>query len=492
MVYGLGTILPRFLNYLLTPFLTYGFTTAQFGINSELYAYISFLNVIFTYGMETAFFNFYSRENDKQRVYSTALISVLITTVTLTLILLPFAGEIAESRSTPNASYLPGFIVWCILIIASDAMMAIPFAKLRAENKAIRFSMLKLLNVIINFSLTIFFIRTCRLSYEAGEDSFFALIYDPDIGIGYAFLANLIANGVTLLFLSRLIIKHSWILDRSLWKRMLSYAWPLLIVGLAGMVNETLDRIILKYLVKDEVAAQNAVGIYGACYKIAILMTIFIQAFRFAAEPFFFSRAKEADSKQSYALVMKYFVIFCLFIFLGTLLNLDWIKFFIGENFRSGLKVVPILLLANLCLGVVYNLSIWFKLSGQTRFGAVISLAGAAITIIINFIFVPEYSYVACAWATLAAYGGMMVISYFLGQKYFPIKYNLRALLFYLIIALLLYSVSITFRSIDNVALKLTLNNLLILLFGIIIYRFEINVIKKVKANVPASGKSDQ
>jgi O-antigen/teichoic acid export membrane protein len=482
-VYGLGTILPRFLNYLLTPFLTYGFSTAQFGINSELYAYISFLNVLFTYGMETAFFNFYTKEEDKRKVYTTALMSLLITTGVLTLIFLPFSGEIAINRTTPNAVYLPSFIVWCILIIATDAIMAIPFARLRAENKAIRFSLYKLLNVVINFSLTIFFIVYCRKAHESGEKTFMAFIYNPAIGIGYAFLANLIANIVTVICLTKQIFDQDWKIDKQLWARMLGYAWPLLIVGLAGMINETLDRIILKYLIKDGAEAQEAQGIYGACYKIAILMTIFIQAFRFAAEPFFFGRRKETDSKQSYALVMKYFVIFCLFIFLATVLNLSWIQYFIGKNFRVGLKVVPVLLLANLCLGVVYNLSIWFKLSGQTRFGAIIAIAGALITIVVNLMFVPKYSYVACAWATLAAYAGMMVISYMLGKRYYPISYNLRALTVYVMLALALYFLSFFFRNMENHTLRLLLNNLFIVVFVFIVYKLEINNLKKVKAN---------
>ena len=484
LVYGVGTILPRFLNYLLTPFLTYGFTAAQFGINSELYAYISFLNVLFTYGMETAFFNFYTKEEDKHKVYGTALMSLLVSTLVLTVVVLPFTGEIAVSRSAPNAVYLPQFITWCVFIIATDALMAIPFARLRAENKAIRFSLLKLLNVALNFGLTLFFVITCRDAHEAGENSFFAFLYDPAIGIGYAFLANLIANVVTLLFLSRLYFDKSWKVDTALWKRMLTYAWPLLIVGLAGMINETLDRILLKYLMTDQAEAQEAQGIYGACYKIAILMTIFIQAYRFAAEPFFFGRRKDADSRNTYALVMKYFVIFCLFIFLSTVLNLDWIKYFIGEDFRSGLKVVPVLLLANLCLGVVYNQSIWYKLSGQTRFGAIIAISGAIITVAVNFIYVPRYSYVACAWATLAAYAGMMIISYFLGRKYYPISYNLRAMSVYVVIALLLYASSFVYASITSSAVRLVINNLLILLFVFVVYKLEISTIKKIKGNV--------
>jgi O-antigen/teichoic acid export membrane protein len=271
---------------------------------------------------------------------------------------------------------------------------------------------------------------------------------------------------------------------------MLKYTWPLVILGFAGMINETLDRLILKQLMVNKAEAQVAQGIYGACYKIAILMTIFVQAFRFAAEPFFFGKAKEKDSKKTYAIVMKYFVIFCLLLFLGTLMNLDWIKHLIAANYWSGLKVVPILLLANLCLGVMYNLSIWYKLSGKTKFGAIISVSGAAITILINVLFVPAYSYVACAWATLAAYGGMMCLSYFLGQKYFPIKYNIRAMFVYLFITLGLYLLSRTYSNMESTFVKVVLNNLLIALFVWIIYKLEINNLKKLQTNVNTHDQS--
>lgn len=484
VIYGMGTILPRFLNYLLTPLLTYGFTAAEYGINSELYAYISFLNVIFTYGMETTFFNFNSRLDNKQEVYNTAFSSLILSSVLFSLLLIAFSSTIANTLSTPNMVYNKQFIVWSILIIASDAIMVIPYAKLRADNKALNFSVLKLLNVVFNVGLTIFFLKVCKSAYDNCEETFFATLYNPEIGIGYAFLANLLANLLSLIFFSKQFISVSFKLNTELLKEMLTYAWPLIILGLAGMINETLDRIILKKLMVDKAEAQVAQGIYGACYKIAILMTIFIQAFRYAAEPFFFSKAKEKNSKTTYALVMKYFIIFCLLLFLVTVLNMEWIQYFIGENFRSGLKVVPILLLANLCLGVVYNLSVWYKLSGQTKFGAIIAISGAVITLVVNILFVPTFSYVACAWATLAAYAGMMIVSYFLGQKYFPIKYNIRALGVYSIITFLIYWISGFFISINSTTLKLILNNLLILIFVWIVYKLEFNTLKKLNTNV--------
>ena len=484
VVYGLGTILPRFLNYFLVPILTRAFLPAEYGINGELYSIISFLNVIFTYGMETTFFNFNSKLENKADVYNTALLSLLSTSLVFSLILITLSSTIAAELSTPNATYSSQFIIWCVLIIASDAVMSIPFAKLRSENKALKFSFLKLFNVAVNFGLTVFFISFCKVAYDNQDGSFLAEIYNPEIGIGYCFLANLIANLLTLVLLSKQILSVRFNLNTELLKEMLKYTWPLIILGLAGMINEVLDRIILKQLMPNKAEAQVAQGVYSACYKIAILITIFIQAFRFAAEPFFFGKAKEKDSKGTYAFVMKYFVIFCLFLFLATLLNLDWIKYIIDKPYWGGLKVVPILLLANVCLGVVYNLSIWYKLSGQTKYGAYISITGAVITIVINVIFVPEYSYVACAWATLAAYGSMMVLSYLWGQKNFPIKYNVKAMTVYTAITIFLYLLSLTYSGMENTVAKIILNNLLIGIFVWMIYKLEINNLKKLSSNV--------
>jgi O-antigen/teichoic acid export membrane protein len=331
----------------------------------------------------------------------------------------------------------------------------------------------------------------CKPAYDNNEHNFYSVIYRPEVGIGYVFLANLIANLVSLVLLSPQLMKVRFSLNRALLTEMLVYSWPLVILGLAGTVNDTMDRILIKELMPDKSEAQNAQGIYGACYKVAMLMTIFTQAFRFASEPFFFSRAKEKNSRQTYALVMKYFVIFCLFIFLGTVLNLSWLQYIVDKEYRVGLRVVPVLLLAYLCYGVIVNLSIWFKLSGRTKFGAVISLFGAVITLTLNFIFVPRYSYIACAWATLAAYSGMMFLSYFLGQKYFPISYNLRAISVYSVIAFSFYGMSFLYND-APVGLQLILNNLLILLFAWIIYKLEFKNLKKLNSNANPESKGDQ
>lgn len=480
-IYGLSTILPRVLNYALVPLFTYKFTNpADFGINTEIYAYISFLNVILTYGMETAFFNFVNRREDKGVVYSTSLISLLSTSVLFILLGYFSSGMIADKL---GYSRNVNFIQWMVLIIATDAIMAIPFARLRAEQRPVQFAMIKTANILINIGITIFFIHFCKSAYEhdliSGTNSTLGKLYDPQIGIGYAFLANLIANIASLLLLGKQFVGFSYTFDKALWFEMLKYALPLLIVGLAGMINETFDRIILKKLLPADVG-MYALGVYGACYKISILMTIFRQAFQYAAEPFFFSHAKQEDSRKLNALVMKYFVITCSFLFLATMLNLSWIKYFVNKNYWEGLDVVPILLLANLFLGVYYNLSVWYKLTGQTKFGALMTIIGAVITLVINFAFIPMFSYMASAWATFASYGTMMVLSYYLCQKYYPTKYNVRSFIFFFGFALAFYFISLLWKGrLPNVYIELALNNALVLIYCWLFIKFELPNLKR-------------
>ncbi len=488
LVYGLGTILPRFLNYLLTPLLTYIFQKpVEYGVNSEIYAYIAFLNVIFTYGMETAFFNFSSKHENKMAVYNTALSSILISSCCFSLLLFLFSKPIADWLNYPDKL---NYIYWTILIIATDAIMAIPFARLRLSNKATQFALIKSGNVFVNISLHVFFFVFCKNAYENNENNMLASFYNPQIGIGYSFLSNLLANLFSLLLLAPQFKDFRISINYELLKKMLGYAWPLLILGLAGMVNETFDRIILKKLLPPDVG-QHAQGVYGACYKIAILMTVFIQAFRYAAEPFFFNQAKEKDSKKVYAFVMKVFVIFCSFLFLATMMNLPWLKYFVSAPYWEGLSVVPVLLIANLFLGVYFNLSIWYKLTGQTKYGAIITIIGAVITLIINFAFVPVYGYHASAWATLAAYGSMVIISYILGQKHYPVKYNIRAISFFFALALTLYFFSYLWQGLENKYLRLILNNLLVALFAFLFYKLDFSNLKKFKQQTGDNSQSN-
>jgi O-antigen/teichoic acid export membrane protein len=478
VIYGLGSIGPRMINYLFQLALSYIYTVpSDLASNTLFYSYISFVNIIFTYGMETAFFNFSSKTDEKDRVYSTALISLFSTTFILSLILCLSSQSLAELAKYPlNRNY----VIWSVMIVATDTIMALPFARLRLNNNAKKFAILKILNVIVYLAVSIFYMVVCKNAYENNKNNFLASCYDPVVGVGYAFLAQIIANFVSMLFLAKEFTGFTYVFDKELWKQLLKYGSPLLILGLAGMINETFDRIVLEYLLPETVA-KTELGIYGVCYKIAILMTIFIQAFKYAAEPFFFNQAKEKNSKTLNAIIMKYFVIFCSFLFLGTMMNIDVIKLAISEEYRVGLGVAPILLIANLFLGVYFNLSIWYKLTGQTKFGAGVTIVGAVITLTINFMFIPKYSYMACAWATLAAYGSMMIISYFVGQKYYPIKYNLRSMFVFFFVALGFYFISLTYSSMNSVILRLILNNLFVLLFVWLFYKLEFSNLKNVK-----------
>lgn len=478
VVYGLGSVLPRVITFLYSFVLTYIFKSPQeLSANTEFYAYISFINILFTYGMETAFFHFSSKTENKTSVYSTALISIFFSSIGLSLLFILFSGSIAGAIKEPDHV---NYIIWCVLIVATDAMMAIPFARLRLTNQAKKFAGLKLLNVMLFILINIFYFNICKPAYFKGEDSFFAACYNPQIGVGYTFLAGLIANIISLIVLAKEFLGIKFEFDKDLWKKMFSYAWPLLILGFAGMINETFDRFILKYLLPEDIA-RHELGVYGACYRIAMLMTIFTTAFKYAAEPFFFSNAQSKNSKKINALVMKYYVLFCLFLFLGTMMNLPWLKMVVSEEYRSGLAVVPILLLANLSVGVYWNLSIWFKLTGQTKFGAIITIMGAAITLVINFAFIPKFGYMACAWATLASYGTMMVISYVLGQKYYPIKYNLRSMMVFTVLALGFYVISTLYSDMENTLVKLIFNNMFLALFAWIFYKLEFENLKNLK-----------
>ena len=398
-IYGLSSIVGRFLNYLLVPLHTNIFTQpGQYGVVTEIYAYISFLMIIYTYGMETSFFHFSEKDkaNDK-KVFGTGMMALLFSTLFFSGSVILFSGSLAEVLDYEKH---PEYIIWMAMILGFDALTALPFARLRQQSKAKRFAFLKLLNIFINIFFNILFFIILPVWYRQ-EDALLngltKLIYNPDIGVGYVFIANLLASAVTVLLMLPEMKFSRTDYDRALMKRMILYSLPLLVAGLAGMVNETLDRIMVKYLIDGPGNAMKQLGIYGACYKLSILMTLFIQAFRYAAEPFFFAQFKTGDARKVYALVMKYFVITCSIIFLAIMMYIDIVKYFIGKNYWPGLKVVPILLLANLCLGVFFNLSMWYKLTGKTIYGAWFAIFGAVITITFNFILIPELGYMGAA-----------------------------------------------------------------------------------------------
>lgn len=467
-IYGLSTIVGRLLNYLLVPLLTHVFNPEQFGVITEFYAYISILIIILTYGTETTLFNYSRNSENKEKVYSTLLGSLAITTLLFFALIIIFLHPISNLLNYPNNS---NYILYVAGIIGLDAFTALPFAKLREQNKAFKFAIFKLINIGVYIILTLYFLWICPIVIKNPDSFLFSLVnttYVSGNGLSYVFIANLIASVVTLFLLLPSIFKIKFEFDTQLWKTMIRYSYPLLLAGLAGMANETLDRILLKYLLPQNISMQQ-VGIYGACYKISILMTIFTQTYRYAAEPFFFSHAKNKNSKALYAKTMLYFVIICSVIFLGTMLNMQWIKYFVGKDFWVGLQVVPILLLANLFLGIFFNLSIWYKLADKTRFGAYLTFFGAIITITLNLILIPFLGYVGSAWATLVCYVSMTILSFIVGQKYFPIPYQVGKILFYLLLSVALF-ISAKFLITNSDTHSLIANNLILLFFVAFIY----------------------
>lgn len=438
-IYGIPSIAGRFLNYLLTYLYTRVFTTGEFGVNSEFYAYSGFFTVLLAFGLETGFFRFRQKSNQPEKVFSTALNFLLFTSGVFLGLLYLFSQPLADALHYGNhVEYLQ----WFGWILALDAACALPFAKLRAENKPLQFAGIKLVEILINIGFNVFFLVICRYAYLNNSNSFLASLYSPEIGVGYVFIANLAASAVKAALLLPHFRSMAGGIDKHLLREMLRYSLPMVVIGFAGVINEMLDRTLLKYLLPYDMNTNlQQLGIYSACYKLSILMSLFVQAFRFAAEPFFFAQAAKDNAKKMYADVLKYFTIFCVLVFLGVMLYLDYVQLFIGKDFREGLHVVPILLLANMFLGIYVNLSIWYKLTDRTMTGAWVSVAGALITILLNVIFIPKYGYTASAWATLVCYGFMAAVSYLLGQKYYPVKYEIGRILVYMALGIALWVV---------------------------------------------------
>lgn len=436
--YGLSSIAARLINYLLTPYLTYKLSIEIYGEQSLIYSFIPFMNVVFTYGMETAFFRF-SNNKDQQEVYNTTSISLIISTLFLSTLLILFRTPIAMALQI-DAN--PEYIILAAAIIGIDALCGIPFAKLRQENKPLKFAFIKIGGILVVVFTTYFFISVCPSLVANNPTHWIAQYYRADWAVGYILLANLIQNIIVLLLLSKEFFGFEWKFNKALWKEIMVYSLPLIIVGFGGMINEVFDRLMLGWLapVSSLKAAKTEVAIYSACYKLSILITLAVQAFRMGAEPFFFKQSQESNAPKIYARVMKLFVITLCFMFLMVVLYLDiWKQFIRNPNMWVGLQVVPILLLANMFLGIYYNLSVWYKLSNKTMAGALITIIGAAITLGINWFFIPYYSYLACAWATFSCYGTMMVISFIWGQKAYPIPYAWKKLVAYIVIVVAIF-----------------------------------------------------
>ena len=472
-IYGLSSIVGRLLNYLLVPIYTMVFVNpADYGVVSELYAYVAFFIVLLTFGMETTFFRFINIEENKDKIFNNAFVSLTGINVLFLLLVLVFLGPISEAMLYQD---FPEYIALLAIIVAIDAMSSLPLARLRAQEKAKQFAFVQLASIFTNIILNLILLL---------------VVYNPETdpastAVLYIFIANLASSLIRPILLWREFLSLRLEIDQALIQRMWWYAFPIVIAGFAGIINETIDRIMLKQLLNDVAFlpenytdtplryAESQVGIYSANYKLAMLITIFLQAFRYAAEPFFFAQAKEDPQRKVYGRVMNYLIAVLAFFFLVVTLNIDIFKHFIrNEAYWEGLHVIPILLTANIFLGVYMNQSIWYKLSGQTKFGAYISIFGATGTVVLLLVLIPLYGYTAAAWTTMVIYGGQMVASYLLGQKYYPIKYNLRKAGFYFFFAIALYFMA-RLINLDSGTVQFVVHNFFVLLFVGVVYWVE-------------------
>ncbi len=422
----MATVLPRMLSFLLVPLYTDQLPTEEYGKVSIIFSYFVLFNVLLAYGMETAFFRFFNKESNKEKVVSTSAISIAVSSFTFLVIALFLKEQIAIWTDIKLE-----YIYLAIWILLLDALVIIPFSWLRAKERPIRYAIIKITNVAINFGLNVFLLLYLKqLSFHF---SFFNWICKDDYEISYIFISNLIASGFALLVLLPFYTKIKYRFDVILWKKMMKYGTPILVAGIAYSINETFDRILLDKLLPENVA-EHMVGVYSACYKLALFMTLFATAFRLGIEPFFFNYAANKNAPETYARITKYFVILGSFIFLFVIVFVHLLKiaFLRDTSYWEAVKIVPFILLANFCLGIYHNLSVWYKVTDRTKFGAYISVFGAIITLVLNFLLIPEYTYVGSAMATLAAYGTMMLLSWYLGRKYYPIPYDLKKIGMYL------------------------------------------------------------
>jgi O-antigen/teichoic acid export membrane protein len=471
-IYGLATVLPRALSIVLIPLYTSVLPTSAFGVYATLMSYLILGNVLLSYGMETAFFRFINKDISKKKlVQSTALgsltISTLIFLIVLLLLRVPLAGLL---------QFKIEYITYGLLILALDALAVLPFVWFRANERPMRYALIKIFNVCVNLGFNLFFFLVLPVWAENDSGSFWNSIYTEENKVVYVFIANLIASGLTLLVLLPVYFIIGFKFNRVIWRQMLKYAIPVLVAGIAFSINEAFDKILLIYLLPSNIAASE-VGVYAACYKLGVFMTLFATAFRLGIEPFFFNHAKNENAPQTYATITKYFTIFGSFILLFVIVYLDFFKQLLikDSDYWVALSIVPIILLANLCLGIYHNLSVWYKVTDQTKFGAYISIIGAIITLVLNFILIPSISYKGSAIATLAAYGAMMVLSYYFGRRHYPIPYDLKKIGGYALISVLFSS--LTFYIFDG---NLIIGTILLLVFLLLIFFSERKEIQRI------------
>ena len=475
-IYGMSSIVGRFLNWWLMPLYVNLFAPEEYGIVTNLYAYVAFFMVFLTYGMETGFFRFASKNSDSEKVYSTSLVALFFSSLLFLVLIILFKNPLAKLIQYPEH---PEYILWFGFILAIDAFTAIPFARLRLNNRPVKFAVVRMINIGFNIAFNLFFLLLCPKLIESNPDSIMRFVYSPQIGVGYVFVSNLLASVVTLLLLLPEIFKFSFYFDKALLQKMLGYSFPILIVGMSGILIQQIDKILIPFLIPEDEFPMKQLGIYGAAVKIAVLMNMFIQAFRYAFEPFFFSQAESKNDKNIYAEIMKYFVIFGLLIFLGMMLYIDVIRLIIPLEYEEGFSIVPVIMLANLFFGIYFTLSLWYKLTDMTRYGAYISVFGAVITITLNFILIPQFGYKGSAAALLTAFFIMMVISYFLGQKYYPIPYNLKRIGTYFLVAVVIYVLSL-FSLTQPAIVKFPVNTFLLFGFIFSVYKLEKSQLKRL------------
>ncbi len=462
------------MSFLLLPLYTGILATTGYGEVSIIFAWFAIFNVLLAYGMETAFFRFYNGEDDKQTVVSTSLVSILVTTILFVFVSFLFQKGISSAIDIPLK-----FVQYSIVILALDALVIIPFAWLRANEKPMNYAIIKILNVAINLGLNLFFLLLLpKLAANNPEDILSAL-YKPDFEISYIFIAMLISSAVTLVLMLKLYIRANFKFNKYLWKRMMKYSLPVLIAGIAFTINEVSNRILLDELLPEQIA-RSEVGKYSACLKLALFMTLFGTAFRMGIEPFFFSHAKTENPQKTYAQITNYFVILGSFILLAVVVFADILKvlFVRDEAYWDAMEIVPIIILASFCLGVYHNLSVWYKITDRTKYGAYISSTGAVLTLLINFIFIPKIGYMASAIATLVAYGTMMSLSYYFGRKHYPIPYNLRKIAFYGGLSILFSALSFYVFNRSLIA-----GSILLLVFLGLIYKLEGDKLKVIFLN---------
>ncbi|WP_231458880.1 MULTISPECIES: lipopolysaccharide biosynthesis protein [unclassified Pedobacter] len=479
MVYGLSTVFSRLFNFILTPIYTSVYKKGVYGIFTNMYANASLINAILAFGMESTYFRYLNKfEDKKQEVYNNSFLCIAFISTLFLITGLIFSNPIAtylaaKASEVSDYKQYVGFFLWILFI---DAICVIPFAKLRADGRPFKYSVVKFLNIgcFVGFNLIFIFVLPAIIKHNWIGASWLQSWYRHQ-WIGYVFVSNLIASLATLFALLPEFLKIQLKFDKSLFSNMFSYSWPILIANLSFIVNENLDKIVLKDLLPADIANEE-VGIYGAVCKIAIFLSIFITAFRLGAEPFFFSHAKNKNAKETYATILQYFVIALAILFVALIANIELLKYFIrNEEYWVGLPAVPYLLMGYVFLGIYMNLSIWYRLSDQTRFGLYISVIGAIITIVLNVVLIPRFSYMGSAWVSMAAYAIMTIISYILGQKHYPIPYNLKKILAYLIV-----STIIVFTSFFVFDKNIYIGNAMLIAFIAGIAYFEKNEIRKL------------